>query len=361
MLIEAGQTLFQFFHQPAGKTFCLGDCELAEFRAAASDCAAPECGAANAQSKCIQFLGQTLSITLGNVHDKQVLHVGRAQFAGGETIGKIGGSPHLIRSDSPAEHRRSHVAVPRLPLRVNSHVVAINIRGWRFLNRGIELKSNAPLQFLQKAPSCPSVPQEKKLQPCPLAVFAQHIRVAKQFSNPLKGRKHLMPADERVQSRPQIGLGGEAPGNSQREPHLGRAAHHTSNRGQPNIVNLGIGTPHTASRDRNLELAGKVVKVTTPRQHSRRFERQRRSITNLVRVHACNGTAGNIARDIAAGTGRVQSRLSERVEQFWERLDSHPVQLNVLAHRDVGDSASVAAGEVRDRTQLLTPAPSPWE
>src|SRR5579863_10723767 len=32
VLIETGQTLFQFFHQPPGKALCLGNRELAEFR-----------------------------------------------------------------------------------------------------------------------------------------------------------------------------------------------------------------------------------------------------------------------------------------------------------------------------------------
>src|SRR5271166_6942773 len=50
VLIETGQALFEFFHQPAGETLCLRDRELAEFRAAARDRAAPERRPANFQS-----------------------------------------------------------------------------------------------------------------------------------------------------------------------------------------------------------------------------------------------------------------------------------------------------------------------
>ena len=197
------------------------------------------------------------------------------------------------------------------------------------------------------------MPQEEKLQPRPLAMFAQHIRVAKQFRDPLYGGQHLMPADKRVQSRAQVGFGGKSSRNSQREAHLGRPANHTSRRGQPNIVDLRIRAPHAASRNRDLEFAGKVVEVVIPRQHSRRFERQRRSIANLVGVHSRDRAAGDIARDIAAGAHRVQSDSRERFEYIRKGLDRDPVQLNVLANGDVGNSVSVAAGEFGNGAQLF--------
>ena len=179
VLIEARQALLQFFHQPAREALCLRDRQLAEFRAAASDRAAPERRTANAQSDRVQFFRQGISIRLGNVYDEQVLHVGRAQFARREAIGQIGGSLHLLGGNTSAEHRCSHVAVARLLLRMNSDVVAINIRGRRFLDRGVECKSNSPLQFLQKTFRRPSMPQEKKFQTRALAMFPQHFRVAK--------------------------------------------------------------------------------------------------------------------------------------------------------------------------------------
>src|SRR5713101_3645818 len=78
VLIKARQTLFQFFHQPAGEALGLGDRQLAEFRAAARDSASTEGRPANSQAKRVQLLGQVLSVKPGNVHDEQVLHVGRA-------------------------------------------------------------------------------------------------------------------------------------------------------------------------------------------------------------------------------------------------------------------------------------------
>ena len=57
VLIEAWQTLFQFFHQPAREALRLRDRQLAELRAAARDGAAPERRPANSQSNRVQFLG----------------------------------------------------------------------------------------------------------------------------------------------------------------------------------------------------------------------------------------------------------------------------------------------------------------
>src|SRR5438270_3963247 len=114
-----------------------------------------------------------------------------------------------------------------------------------------------------------------------------------------------------------------------------------SRRSQTDIVNLRIRAPDAASSDRDLEFAGKIVEVSIACQHARGFERQRRSIANLIGIDPSDRTTRNITSDIAAGAGRVQSHLSERFEDLWERFDGDPVQLNVLPHCDVGNSVSV--------------------
>ncbi len=198
MLIEAGQAVFQFFHQPAGKVLCFRDRELAELRAAAGDRAAPEGRTAHAQSNGIQFPSQVFGIELRNIHDEQVLHVGGAKFARREAIRQIGGGVHLLGGDSSAEHCGSHIAEARLLLRMDADVVAIHIRGRLFFDCGIELKSDSPLQFVQKALRRPTMPQEEKFQPRALTMLTQYLRVAKQFGDSLNRGQHLMPADKRV-------------------------------------------------------------------------------------------------------------------------------------------------------------------
>ena len=212
------------------------------------------------------------------------------------------------------------------------------------LDRGIELKSDALLQFVQKAVGGPSVPQEQELQAGALAVFAQHVRVAEQFGDAPDHRQHLVPAHERVEARAQIRLGREPAGNAQGEADLRLSANHASDRGQADIVDLRIRAPHAASGDRDFELARQVVELGIPRQQLRRFERQRRSIDDFVGIDTRDRASGHIAHDIAAGAGRVQAHLPESFEHFRQSFDRDPVQLDILPNGEVGDSVGVAGG-----------------
>src|SRR5436305_11240332 len=79
---------------------------------------------------------------------------------------------------------------------------------------------------------------------------------------------------------------------------------------------------------------------------------QRRSIDNLVMVDPGHWASGHVAHNVAASASRVESYLPESVENFRERFDGDPVQLNVLANSEVGDSVGVLAGEVGDGAEL---------
>ena len=58
LLVKLRQALFKFIDEPAREAFCLSDCELAELRACAGDCAAPEWGALYLEADLGQFLHQ---------------------------------------------------------------------------------------------------------------------------------------------------------------------------------------------------------------------------------------------------------------------------------------------------------------
>src|SRR5258708_1161619 len=77
MLVESRQPFFQLLNQPAGKTLGFCNCQLAELRAAASDGAAVKSGTAYPQPDRVQLLRQALSLERRNIHNDQVLHVGR--------------------------------------------------------------------------------------------------------------------------------------------------------------------------------------------------------------------------------------------------------------------------------------------
>src|SRR5206468_7103849 len=68
--------------------------------------------------------------------------------------------------------------------------------------------------------------------------------------------------------------------------------------------------------------------------------------------HAGQRAAGHVAGDVAAGAEARESRAPEGVHQRRQVLDGDPVQLDVLAHREIGDAARVAVREVGQRPQL---------
>ena len=252
-----------------------------------------------------------------------------------------------------AQNRRPHIAEAGLLLRMNADVIAVDISRWMLGLGGIELKSDPPLELFLEVARRPTMPQEEKLQPRPLAVFAQLIGVAKQLGDSLDHRQNLIPAHERIQRRTQVRLGGKSAAHAQAKTNLRLSLNHALGRSQADIVDLRVGAPDAASRDRDLELARQVVELGIARQHSIRFQRERRSIADLVRVHAGDRAARNVARHIAAGARRVQADAPEFLEHFRKSLDRDPVQLNVLPHREIGDAAGVAAGEVGDGSQLV--------
>ena len=197
------------------------------------------------------------------------------KFAAGEAIGQIGRGVHLFGSDPAAQNCGPHIAVARLLLRMDSDVIAVNVCRRLFGFGGIELKSDAALQFFLEVLRRPAMPQEEKLQPRPLAMFAQLVGIAKQFGDSLDHRQNLIPAHKGIQRCAEVGIGRKSAAHAQSEANLRLSMNHALDRGQADIVDLRIGAPDAASRDGNLELARQVVELGIPRQHAIGFERER--------------------------------------------------------------------------------------
>ena len=232
-------------------------------------------------------------------------------------------------------------------------MVAIDVRWWMLGFGWIELKSDPPLQIFLKVDRRPAMPQEKKLQPRSLAMFAQWFGITKQFRDSLDYRQNLIPANESVQRSAEIRLGGKSAAHSQCETCFRFAVNYAPDRCQSYVVDLRVGAPDAASGDRDLELARQVVELGISRQHAIRFEGQGRSVANLVRIHASDRAPGNIARDVPAGTDGIQADSPEFFQHFGKISDCDPVQLNVLAHRKIGCAAGVTAREMRDGSKLV--------
>ena len=105
---------------------------------------------------------------------------------------------------------------------MNADVVAVHIVGRMLFDGGIESEiQSARCSSSEKTLGSPSMPQEKKLQPCALAMLAQNLGVTEQFGNSLDHRQNLIPPDKRVQPRSEIGFGREPAGNAQGKPISG--------------------------------------------------------------------------------------------------------------------------------------------
>src|SRR5271165_376275 len=148
VLLEARQSLIEFFGQPAAKRFGLSDCEFAKFGSRAGDDAAPEGGAFRRQFCELQLSREFGCVALGNIDEEQVLHVRGAQFAAGITFGQLSRCSQLSGRNPASQQGSSHVVVPRLPLPVHSHVIAIDIIWGLVRNGRSQFESEPCLQLV---------------------------------------------------------------------------------------------------------------------------------------------------------------------------------------------------------------------
>src|SRR5262245_19830447 len=110
---------------------------------------------------------------------------------------------------------------------------------------------------------------------------------------------------------------------------------------QSDIVDLGVGAPHTTAADRDLVLAGQVVKIWVAVEKLGEPHDEVGGVGDLVGVDAGNRTSRDVAGDVAAGAERRDADSGEAPHDVWEILDRDPVQLKILPNRDVGDAAAV--------------------
>ena len=231
-------------------------------------------------------------------------------------------------------------------------MIAVNIIRRIFLDRRVKLESDSLLELSEKTIRRPSVAQEQKFQARALPMLTQYIGVAKQLRDPFDHWKNLIPAHESIQPRRQIRFSREPPGHAQRKSDFIFSVRAASLRGQTHIINFGIRAPDAASSDRHLELARQVVEFGIPRQQLRRFQNQGRSIDNFIGVHSGHRASSYVARDIATSAGRVEADLPEAVKHLRQRFDRDPMQLDILANREIGNSVGVAASEIGDGAKL---------
>ena len=107
-----------------------------------------------------------------------------------------------------------------------------------------------------------------------------------------------------------------------------------------------------AARDRNLEFAWQIVELGISAKLARQFERDGRRVANFIGIEPRQRAAGDVAHHIAAGSRGRQPHGMETVENFWQRFDRHPMQLNILPNSYIRHAARVTLSDIRNGADL---------
>src|SRR5881296_3698257 len=286
-----------------------------------------------------------------DVRDQEVLHVGRPDFAGPVALRQVRGRAHLGGSQPTAQHRDARVDQPLLLLAMEPHVVAVDVL-WRVVGHAVlEGPAKPVLDRREELLGGPAVLEEEELEPGLLAALPQHVRVAEDLRDRPEDRQRLVPAHEGVESRGEARIGREPAADAHGEADLARRR--VVERRQPDVVDLRVRAPYPAAGDRDLVLARQVIEGRVAVDHARRRVDERRGVHDLVGVHAGERAAGDVARDVAARALCRDPAAPQRLEDVGQVLERHPVKLDVLADRDVGNPPRVALGEPGDRAELV--------
>src|SRR5579864_1351299 len=236
---------------------------------------------------------------------------------------------------------------------MDTDVISVNIDRRRFFGGRIEPVTEPAIQFLEEAIGRPAELGEEVLHARALAVIAEHVLVAKDFRDGADDRQDLIRLHERVEADGEMGIGGESAAHTQREADFALTPADTLDCGQADVVNLRIRAPDRAARNRNLELARKIVELGVSREHVGRFEGEPRRIANFVGGNAGDRAAGDVARDVTARPFCEETDLFELINRFGNRFDRQPVELNVLADGKVGAAAGVPLRNSGNGAQLI--------
>src|SRR5437588_10703280 len=114
---------------------------------------------------------------------------------------------------------------------MDPHVVAINVRRRLLLDPRIELETDSSFQVFLELLGGPAMPYEQEVQPRPLAMLAQLVRVTEDFGNTFDNWQHLVPAHKNIQASGQMRIGRKSAAHAQRETHLRPAGHSAPDRG----------------------------------------------------------------------------------------------------------------------------------
>jgi len=129
-------------------------------------------------------------------------------------------------------------------------------------------------------------------------------------------------------------------------------AHRAEDGGQGDVVDFRIRAPFGAARDSNFEFAREIVEVGIAAQFPVEREDDGRNVGDFMGVKSGERATRDVADDVAASAGGAQADGLQALENCGERFDLEPVELDVLAYRDVGDAVAVFVGKRGDGSEL---------
>ena len=121
---------------------------------------------------------------------------------------------------------------------------------------------------------------------------------------------------------------------------------------ESNVVDLRVRAPRWTAGDGDFEFARQVIKIRISLEQLRDLCGKRRGVDQLVGGYSGQRAACHVADHIAAGSLGREPDGVQRIHNLRQRLDGEPVDLNVLAHGNIGEIARVFARQSTDGTKL---------
>ncbi len=161
---------------------------------------------------------------------------------------------------------------------------------------------------------------------------------------------HLLGRHEDAEADRELGVGRQAAADPE---VVARAELRVHDADERDVVDLVVGAVHRAAGDGGLELAREVREGRVPDVAVPHLLQHLGGVEHLGAVDAGERAADDDARAVAARLGGVQAHGVEPLPDRRDVLDADPVQLHVLAVRDVGHVAAVLGADLADHPQLL--------
>lgn len=123
--------------------------------------------------------------------------------------------------------------------------------------------------------------------------------------------------------------------------------------GEADVVDFGVGAPFGAGGDGDFEFAREIVELRIAAEFFVEGKGEWGDVGDFVGVNPGERATGDVAGDVAAGTGGAEADGPEALENFRKIFDGDPVELNVLPDGDVGESIAKIFGNVGDGAGLF--------